>query len=81
MYKSSDEWSDSEHVLNYLSAVDTIPHRKEGEAVLIDCIPENTKRVLDIGTGDGRLIKLIKYNVPNIDEVVALDVSTYDQGR
>jgi tRNA (cmo5U34)-methyltransferase len=75
MYKSSNEWSDSQHVLNYLSAVDTIPHRKEGEAVLIDCITENTKRILDLGTGDGRLIKLIKHNLPNIDEVVALDVS------
>ncbi len=75
MYKSSDEWSNSQHVLNYISAVDTIPHRKEGEAELIDCIPRNTKRVLDIGTGDGRLIKRIKHNLPNIDEVVALDVS------
>jgi tRNA (cmo5U34)-methyltransferase len=75
MYKSSDEWSDPQHILNYLSAVDTIPHRKEGEAVLIDSIPTNSRRILDIGTGDGRLIKLIKSNLPNVDEVVALDVS------
>jgi ubiquinone/menaquinone biosynthesis C-methylase UbiE len=41
---------------------------------LIDHLPENTKRVLDLGTGDGRLIRLIKANQPDI-EAVALDVS------
>ncbi len=41
---------------------------------MIDHPPENTKRVLDLGTGDGRLIRLIKANRPAI-EVVALDVS------
>ncbi len=72
---SKKEWSDSQHVLNYLKAADTIPHRKEGESVLIDNIPKNAKRILDIGTGDGRLIKLIKSHLPNIEELVALDIS------
>jgi hypothetical protein len=31
---SKKEWSDSQHVLNYLNAADNIPHRKEGESVL-----------------------------------------------
>jgi tRNA (cmo5U34)-methyltransferase len=31
---------------------DAIPHRSEGEAVLIDHIPANAKKILDTGTGD-----------------------------
>jgi len=74
------EWSDSEHVLNYLNAADNIPHRKEGESVLLDIISTTTttidvNRILDLGTGDGRLIRLIKSHLPNIKEVVALDIS------
>ncbi len=72
---SKKEWFDSQHVLNYLKVADTIPHRKEGESVLIDAIPKDAKRILDIGTGDGRLIKLIKSYLPNIEKVVALDIS------
>jgi tRNA (cmo5U34)-methyltransferase len=41
--------------------------------MVIDHLPENTKRVLDLGTGDGRLIRLIKGNRPDI-EAVALDI-------
>lgn len=72
---SKKEWSDSQHVLNYLNAADTIPHRSEGESVLLDNIPKNTKRILDLGTGDGRLIKLVKSHLSNVKEIVALDVS------
>jgi tRNA (cmo5U34)-methyltransferase len=71
---SKKEWSDSQHAVNYLNALDNIPHRKEGESILIENIPVDAKRILDIGTGDGRLIRLIKAVLPKI-EVVALDVS------
>lgn len=75
---SKKEWSDSEHVLNYLNAADNIPHRKEGESVLLDILSSTTtniNRILDIGTGDGRSIRLIKSHLPKIEEIVALDVS------
>ncbi|HXS61109.1 MAG TPA: class I SAM-dependent methyltransferase [Candidatus Sulfopaludibacter sp.] len=76
---SKKEWSDSEHVLNYLNAADNIPHRKDGESVLLDILSTttttNANRILDIGTGDGRLIRLIKSHLPKIKELVALDVS------
>ncbi len=74
MSRSAKEWSSSQHALEYLNVADNLPHRPEGEAVLIDHLPENPKRVLDLGTGDGRLIRLIMENNPNI-EAVALDVS------
>jgi ubiquinone/menaquinone biosynthesis C-methylase UbiE len=38
-------------------------------------VPTNAKRILDIGTGDGRLIKLLRSGLPQNAEVVALDVS------
>jgi tRNA (cmo5U34)-methyltransferase len=73
--RSAKEWSSLQNALAYLNVADNLPHRSEGEAVLIGHLPENTRRVLDIGTGDGRLIRLIKANRPDIEEAVALDVS------
>jgi tRNA (cmo5U34)-methyltransferase len=75
MSSSAKEWSSPQHSTAYLNAADNIPHRSEGESVLIDHLPENTKRILDLGTGDGRLVKLIKINRPDIEEAVAIDVS------
>jgi tRNA (cmo5U34)-methyltransferase len=75
MSRSAKEWSSPQNALAYLNVADNLPHRSEGESVLIDHLPENTKRVLDLGTGDERLIRLIKANQPDIEEAVALDVS------
>jgi SAM-dependent methyltransferase len=72
---SAKEWSSPQNALAYLNVADNLPHRSEGESVLIDHLPENTKRVLDLGTRDGRLIRLIKENKPDLEEAVALDVS------
>ncbi len=73
---SKEEWSDPQHVSNYLNSVDSsMSFRKEGESILLSHISSNTKRILDIGTGNGRLIKLIKSQLPSIEKVVAIDVS------
>ena len=53
-------WSTTEHALGYLAKADNIPHRTEGEAVLLDYIPKTANRILDLGTGDGRLMALLK---------------------
>ena len=74
MSQSAKEWSNAQNALAYLNVSDSLPHRSEGEAVLIEHIPKDTNRILDLGTGDGRLIRLIKKNRPDI-EAVALDVS------
>ena len=68
------EWQTIEHALAYLARADRLPHRTEGEKALLDQIPKNTRRVLDLGTGDGRLLALVKLNNPSV-EGVALDFS------
>jgi SAM-dependent methyltransferase len=53
------EWQTVEHVLNYLEKADRVPHRTAGEAVLLEELPETVQRVLDLGSGDGRLLDLV----------------------
>jgi tRNA (cmo5U34)-methyltransferase len=71
---SKEEWSSIRHVMAYLNIVDTVPHRMEGEAVLLDHVPYSVKRVLDLGTGNGRLLKMIRIKRPNV-EAVGIDIS------
>jgi tRNA (cmo5U34)-methyltransferase len=70
----TSEWQTVEHALAYLSRADKLPHRTEGEKVLLDQISPNVKRVLDLGTGDGRLLSLVLLRNP-LAEGVALDFS------
>jgi tRNA (cmo5U34)-methyltransferase len=69
-----NEWATAEHALAYLSRADAIPHRAEGEATLLDLVPLGAGRILDIGTGDGRLLALLKLERPKA-QAVALDFS------
>ena len=71
---SVSEWRNPEHALDYLARADTFPHRAEGEGVLLDHVPRDARRILDLGTGDGRLLALLRMDRP--DSVgVGLDVS------
>ena len=67
-------WPDAEHALRYLSQADTIPHRTEGEATLLEFLPDPIERVVDLGCGDGRLTALVLADRPDA-RVVALDFS------
>ena len=70
----ADEWKDVDHALAYLARADTIPHRTEGEAVLIEEVSPDCARILDLGTGDGRLLALLLLRCPDA-KGIALDFS------
>jgi SAM-dependent methyltransferase len=67
-------WSSPEHSKGYLERADSIPHRREGEATLLEFLPERVGRFLDLGSGGGRLLGLVKEARPNA-EAVAVDFS------
>src|SRR5881227_3363537 len=70
----SNEWTTVEHALAYLAMADRIPHRTEGEAVLLEEVPGDAERILDLGSGDGRLLGLLLLARPAA-RGVALDFS------
>lgn len=57
---AAEEWTTAEHALRYLARADDYPHRAEGEGVLLEQIPGVARRILDLGTGNGRLLALLK---------------------
>jgi tRNA (cmo5U34)-methyltransferase len=67
-------WDSAEHALDYLRRADSIPHRVEGEATLLEFLLAQAERILDLGSGGGRLLALVKAARPDA-ECVALDFS------
>ncbi len=68
----SSEWSDPGRVAEYLSR--EIPHRLTAEAMLLEALPTRVERFLDLGTGDGRMLALVRDRHPNA-VAVGLDSS------
>jgi SAM-dependent methyltransferase len=72
-------WTSSEHARDYLQRADLISHRGEGEAVLLEFVPADARRILDLGTGDGRLLALALEHLgrreDGVTEAVAVDFS------
>jgi len=70
-----EEWMiDRERVQRYLGRADEFPHRGEGEGVLVEHVPRHARRILDLGTGDGRLLALLQADRPKM-RGVGLDFS------
>jgi tRNA (cmo5U34)-methyltransferase len=62
-----EEWTqDAEKVSGYLSLADEFPHRLEGEAVLLEHVSLGVRRILDLGTGDGRLLAMLRAGRPEL---------------
>lgn len=51
-----------------------MPHRHLAKAMLVEALPERIDRFLDLGTGDGRLISLVREAHPQA-RAVGLDLS------
>jgi SAM-dependent methyltransferase len=72
-------WTSPDHAREYLGRADQISHRAEGEAALLEFIPGATRRILDLGTGDGRLLALMRDELARrgnaTTEAVAIDFS------
>jgi SAM-dependent methyltransferase len=70
----ADEWTTAEHAQWYLDRADGFPYRAEGESVLLAQVPKEAHRILDLGTGDGRLLALLHVDRPQMLGV-GLDLS------
>jgi tRNA (cmo5U34)-methyltransferase len=57
------EWTDPERVADYLKR--EIPHREIAEGMLLEALPDRVERVLDLGTGDGRMLTLVLSEHPD----------------
>ena len=76
MATETNLWPTVEHALWYLERADGVPHRTEGEATLLEFLPERVERVLDLGTGDGRLLALVRTARPGAAGL-ALDLNEH----
>ena len=72
-------WTLNEHSRDHLERADSISHRSEGESALLEFMPTSTRRILDLGTGDGRLLNLVREELSRRGhsdiEAVAVDFS------
>lgn len=62
-HRSPAGWRDPGRVADYLSR--EIPHRDIAEATLLQALPDRLKRFIDLGTGNGRLIALVREQHPD----------------
>jgi len=69
-----NEWASPTHAQAYLERANDIPHRAEGESVVVELLPVVVHRVLDLGCGDGRMLAAVRTARPGSDGV-ALDFS------
>jgi SAM-dependent methyltransferase len=75
-----NRWVDPEWAKRYLSEREGIPHRTSGFEVLLELLPPAPRRVLDLGTGDGYTLGLLRVASPDTAGV-GVDFSAEMLGR
>ena len=71
----TNSWVDADRATDYLARADALPHRGEGEGVLVrDLAGAHPGRILDLGCGDGRLTALVLAAFPSAT-AVCVDMS------
>lgn len=73
-------WTEAGHARDYLEHRREIPHRLEGYAALLEFLPPDPRRILDLGTGDGYLLARLREAFPGVTGVAA-DFSAEMLGR
>jgi tRNA (cmo5U34)-methyltransferase len=68
-------WHDVAKVEEYVGRIGRLAPRQAGEAELVEALPAEVGRVLDLGCGDGRVTALVLAARPEATEAVALDAS------
>jgi len=75
-------WSRAEWAERYLARRDDIPHRAEGYLALVEHIPADWRRVLDLGTGDGYTLGFVLGEEPSVRGVgVDFSVAMLERAR
>jgi SAM-dependent methyltransferase len=70
MTRYGQEWQTPEFAANYRDEqADAVPRRAEGESALTELLPASVGRVLDVGTGDGRMIALVRATHPGVPAI------------
>lgn len=67
-------WRSPEYAFLDLARADSLPHRTEGKALILDLVLKNIGRVLGLGTGDKRLLSLLDIGHPQV-EFIRVDFS------
>jgi SAM-dependent methyltransferase len=67
-------WRSEKRVNKFITTLDNRPHVKEISRFFCEEIPTNVTNVLDLGTGDGRILEMVKLKNPTA-KGVALDFS------
>jgi tRNA (cmo5U34)-methyltransferase len=57
--ESVNLWRNADHAISYLDKRATIPRRSDAYEVLLEILPTQVDRVLDLGTGDGNVLELV----------------------
>jgi tRNA (cmo5U34)-methyltransferase len=70
------EWQSPEHAVAYLERADRIAQKTAGYAALLEEVPSGARRVLDLGSGDGRLLASVLHIRP-LARGIALDFSPF----